>query len=251
MPLITYDFFELLIAFIFTTKYHTLFGFSTIIDLDLISYSTSSTQQNQDDNDKKLKFALTSWGLFQAKLQRKRLELTQATPDQPVDDEAVYLNVAGECPKGRVYGLGSLWRKKRRYAYPGASTSQMPEMNGGGGGGPKARFGSKTAGVSLESLERRTSRPPNTSSDAEDEIATSFPGGQTTLELLPSFRYHVLLDIWRNKRNLGALDVALRFRLMPKTNVTAENAIAVADAVIAFLPGVEEEEEDTVTATTT
>ncbi|KAK9148571.1 hypothetical protein Scep_007328 [Stephania cephalantha] len=65
---------------------------------------------------------------FYDKLQRRRLELTQATPDQPVDDEAVYLNVAGECPKGRVYGLGSLGRKKRRYADPGASTSQMPEM---------------------------------------------------------------------------------------------------------------------------
>ncbi|KAK9125324.1 hypothetical protein Scep_014170 [Stephania cephalantha] len=65
---------------------------------------------------------------FYDKLQRIRLELTQATPDQPVDDEAVYLNVVGECPKGRVYGLGSLGRKKRRYAYPGASTSQMPEM---------------------------------------------------------------------------------------------------------------------------
>ncbi|KAK9107302.1 hypothetical protein Syun_023313 [Stephania yunnanensis] len=63
-----------------------------------------------------------------AKLQRRRLELTQATPDQSVDDEAVYLNVAGECPKGRVYDLRSLRRKKRRYADPGASTSQMPEM---------------------------------------------------------------------------------------------------------------------------
>ncbi|KAK9098592.1 hypothetical protein Syun_025637 [Stephania yunnanensis] len=60
-----------------------------------------------------------------AKLQRRRLELTQATSDQPVDDEAVYFNVAGECPKGRVYGLGSLGRKKRRYAYSDASTSQM------------------------------------------------------------------------------------------------------------------------------
>ncbi|KAK9149127.1 hypothetical protein Scep_007884 [Stephania cephalantha] len=65
---------------------------------------------------------------FYDRLQRRRLELTQATPDQSVDDEAVYLNVAGECPKGRVYGLGSLGRKKRRYADPGASTSQMPEM---------------------------------------------------------------------------------------------------------------------------
>ncbi|KAK9098296.1 hypothetical protein Syun_025341 [Stephania yunnanensis] len=61
-------------------------------------------------------------------LQTRRLELTQATLDQPVDDEAVYLNVAGECPKGRVYGLGSLGRKKRRYVDPGASTSQMSEM---------------------------------------------------------------------------------------------------------------------------
>ncbi|KAK9083332.1 hypothetical protein Scep_029803 [Stephania cephalantha] len=65
---------------------------------------------------------------FYAKLQMRRFELTQATPDQLVDDEAMYLNVAGECPKGRVYGLGSLGRKKRRYADPGASTSQMPEM---------------------------------------------------------------------------------------------------------------------------
>ncbi|KAK9166221.1 hypothetical protein Scep_001412 [Stephania cephalantha] len=65
---------------------------------------------------------------FYAKLQRRRLELTQATPDQPVDNEAVYFNVAGECPKGRVYDLESLGRKKRRYPDPGASTSQMPEM---------------------------------------------------------------------------------------------------------------------------
>ncbi|KAK9094563.1 hypothetical protein Scep_026032 [Stephania cephalantha] len=31
---------------------------------------------------------------FYAKLQRRRQELTQATPDQPMDDEAVYYNVA-------------------------------------------------------------------------------------------------------------------------------------------------------------
>ncbi|KAK9121599.1 hypothetical protein Syun_019216 [Stephania yunnanensis] len=65
---------------------------------------------------------------MQDKLQRRLLVLTQATSDQPVDDEAVYLNVAGECPKRRVYGLWSLGRNKRRYADPGASTSQMPEM---------------------------------------------------------------------------------------------------------------------------
>ncbi|KAK9121608.1 hypothetical protein Syun_019225 [Stephania yunnanensis] len=65
---------------------------------------------------------------MQAKLHRRHQELTQTTSDQLVDDEAVYYKVAGECPKGRVYGLGSLGRKKRRYADPGASTSQVPLM---------------------------------------------------------------------------------------------------------------------------
>ncbi|KAK9099036.1 hypothetical protein Syun_026081 [Stephania yunnanensis] len=63
-----------------------------------------------------------------AKLQQRHQELTQATPDQPVDDEAMYYDVAGECPKGRVYGIGSLGRKKRRFADSSASTSQLPEM---------------------------------------------------------------------------------------------------------------------------
>ncbi|KAK9092494.1 hypothetical protein Syun_027405 [Stephania yunnanensis] len=36
-------------------------------------------------------------------------------------------------------------------------------------------------------------------------------------------------------RNCRALDVALRFKTMPKTHVTAKNAIAMVDAVIAFL----------------
>ncbi|KAK9083303.1 hypothetical protein Scep_029774 [Stephania cephalantha] len=55
-------------------------------------------------------------------------ELTQTIPDQSVDDEAVYCKVPGECPKGHVYGLGSLGKKKKRYADPGASTSQVPPM---------------------------------------------------------------------------------------------------------------------------
>ncbi|KAK9092417.1 hypothetical protein Syun_027328 [Stephania yunnanensis] len=59
-----------------------------------------------------------------AKLQMRRSEQTQTTLDQPVDDEAVYYKVAGDCPKGCVYSLKSLWRKKRRYVYPDASTSQ-------------------------------------------------------------------------------------------------------------------------------
>ncbi|KAK9133475.1 hypothetical protein Scep_013003 [Stephania cephalantha] len=40
---------------------------------------------------------------------------TQATPDQPINKEQLYYDAAGNCPKGRVYGLGSLVRKKRRY----------------------------------------------------------------------------------------------------------------------------------------
>ncbi|KAK9157547.1 hypothetical protein Scep_004121 [Stephania cephalantha] len=38
-------------------------------------------------------------GLVDAKLQRRRQELTQTTPNQPVDDEAVYYKVAGVVPK--------------------------------------------------------------------------------------------------------------------------------------------------------
>ncbi|KAK9142813.1 hypothetical protein Syun_012213 [Stephania yunnanensis] len=56
--------------------------------------------------------------------ERRRREATRATPEQSVDDEAVYLNVVGESSKGRVYGLGSVGRKKRRYGAPGASTSR-------------------------------------------------------------------------------------------------------------------------------
>ncbi|KAK9111286.1 hypothetical protein Scep_018805 [Stephania cephalantha] len=45
---------------------------------------------------------------MQAKLQRRRQELTQATPDPPVDDEALYYNVAANVPKDvstRQFGM--------------------------------------------------------------------------------------------------------------------------------------------------
>ncbi|KAK9166526.1 hypothetical protein Scep_001717 [Stephania cephalantha] len=60
---------------------------------------------------------------FYAQLQSRRQEMTQTTLDQSVDDEAVYYDVANDCPKGRVYGLRLLGRNKRRYADLGASTS--------------------------------------------------------------------------------------------------------------------------------
>ncbi|KAK9150600.1 hypothetical protein Syun_008909 [Stephania yunnanensis] len=84
------------------------------------------------------------------RLQRRCQELTQATPDQSVDEEAVYLNVVGECPKGRVYGLGSLGRKKRRYADPGASTSQMPDMV------PRAEFNVVAEQLRKNGISNRT-----------------------------------------------------------------------------------------------
>ncbi|KAK9169043.1 hypothetical protein Syun_001183 [Stephania yunnanensis] len=68
----------------------------------------------------------------EAKLQRRRQELTQTTPNQPVYDEAEYYNVAGECPKGRVYSIRLLGRKKRRYVDPYASTSQVLAQRGMG-----------------------------------------------------------------------------------------------------------------------
>ncbi|KAK9169549.1 hypothetical protein Syun_001689 [Stephania yunnanensis] len=63
---------------------------------------------------------------FHAKLVKRREEHTQATPDQPIDNEQLYYDASEVCPKGRVYGLGSLARKPRRYADPGASTSHEP-----------------------------------------------------------------------------------------------------------------------------
>ncbi|KAK9100656.1 hypothetical protein Scep_024086 [Stephania cephalantha] len=63
---------------------------------------------------------------FHADLMRRREEHTQATPDRPIDEKQIYYDVAGVCSKGRVYGLGSLANKKRRYEDHGASTSQEP-----------------------------------------------------------------------------------------------------------------------------
>ncbi|KAK9121757.1 hypothetical protein Syun_019374 [Stephania yunnanensis] len=68
--------------------------------------------------------------VFKAKLQRRRQELTQTTPDQPMDGKAVYYKVAGDCPKGCVYSLRSLWRKKRRYVDSDASISQVLAQRG-------------------------------------------------------------------------------------------------------------------------
>ncbi|KAK9096547.1 hypothetical protein Sjap_022044 [Stephania japonica] len=42
-----------------------------------------------------------------AEIERRREELTQVTPDQPVDEMQLYYDALGDCPKGCVYGLGS------------------------------------------------------------------------------------------------------------------------------------------------
>ncbi|KAK9148667.1 hypothetical protein Scep_007424 [Stephania cephalantha] len=61
-----------------------------------------------------------------SKLVRKREEHTHATPDQPTDEEQLYCDAARDCLKEHVYGLGSLAKRKRRYADPGASMSREP-----------------------------------------------------------------------------------------------------------------------------
>ncbi|KAK9142321.1 hypothetical protein Syun_011721 [Stephania yunnanensis] len=131
----------------------------------------------------------------------------------------------------------------------------------------------------------------------EDETTTSFPGGLVNLSLLPSFRHHVLLDIWRNKSR-GFLkcichgsqvlvwetiqghpekEMVLRYTtkknappvhemafylgsvrfldviephnpIHAEGNITPENAIIMADVIIALLSGVEDEIEEMVTA---
>ncbi|KAK9107793.1 hypothetical protein Syun_023804 [Stephania yunnanensis] len=102
------------------------------------------------------------------------------------------------------------------------------------------------------------------SAHAKDEMATLFPGGPANLSLLLSFQHHVLVEIWRNKDSQSASTTVLNFRFgrlfrdtqrrkrsRPRANITAENAIAMVDAVIALLFGVEEEEEEIVTTMTT
>ncbi|KAK9162939.1 hypothetical protein Syun_003841 [Stephania yunnanensis] len=60
---------------------------------------------------------------FHAKLVRRREQRTQDTLDQLIDEEQLYYDAVEECPKGRVYGLRSLAKRKRRYD-PSASTSR-------------------------------------------------------------------------------------------------------------------------------
>ncbi|KAK9158253.1 hypothetical protein Scep_004827 [Stephania cephalantha] len=60
------------------------------------------------------------------KLVRRRKEHTQATPHRSIDEKQLYYDVAGECSKGRVYGLGSLAKRKKRYEDLSASTSGEP-----------------------------------------------------------------------------------------------------------------------------
>ncbi|KAK9144303.1 hypothetical protein Sjap_004206 [Stephania japonica] len=43
-----------------------------------------------------------------------------------MDEMALHYDVVGDCPKGRVFGLGSLGSWKRKYDDLGASTSQEP-----------------------------------------------------------------------------------------------------------------------------
>ncbi|KAK9148991.1 hypothetical protein Scep_007748 [Stephania cephalantha] len=59
-----------------------------------------------------------------AKLMRRGEEHTQATPDQPIDEKQLYYDVAGEYPKGRIYGLGPLAKRNKRNEDPGASKSR-------------------------------------------------------------------------------------------------------------------------------
>ncbi|KAK9139988.1 hypothetical protein Scep_009669 [Stephania cephalantha] len=67
-----------------------------------------------------------SLSLSRAELVRRREEHTQATPDQLIDEEQLYYDGAGDCPKWRVYGLRSHARRKMRYEDPSACTSQEP-----------------------------------------------------------------------------------------------------------------------------
>ncbi|KAK9143170.1 hypothetical protein Syun_012570 [Stephania yunnanensis] len=92
-------------------------------DVQCTTDMLTSTRGLSSKDDKGTSSSLEADSCIMAKHQRRRQELTQTTHDQLLDDEAVYYKVAGDCPKGCVYSLRSLWRKKRRYVDPDASTS--------------------------------------------------------------------------------------------------------------------------------
>ncbi|KAK9169401.1 hypothetical protein Syun_001541 [Stephania yunnanensis] len=57
---------------------------------------------------------------FHVELVKRHEEHTQATPDRSINEKQLYYNAAGEYSKGRVYGISSLAKRKRRYEDPGA-----------------------------------------------------------------------------------------------------------------------------------
>ncbi|KAK9111617.1 hypothetical protein Scep_019136 [Stephania cephalantha] len=61
-----------------------------------------------------------------AELVMRREEHIQATPDQPIDEDQLYYDAAGDCPKGLIYGLGSHARRNRRYVGLGSSMFREP-----------------------------------------------------------------------------------------------------------------------------
>ncbi|KAK9132106.1 hypothetical protein Scep_011634 [Stephania cephalantha] len=68
-------------------------------------------------------FSFDEFVFMRAKLVRRREEHTRATPNQRLMRRSSTTMRRGS-PKGRAFGLGSLAGKTRRYADPGASTSQ-------------------------------------------------------------------------------------------------------------------------------
>ncbi|KAK9100722.1 hypothetical protein Scep_024152 [Stephania cephalantha] len=85
-----------------------------------------SPQLQHDDDDEGSESDHPDCSKSFAELVRRREEHTQATPDRPIDEKHLYYDAALECSKGRVYGLGSLAKRKRRYEDLGASTSREP-----------------------------------------------------------------------------------------------------------------------------
>ncbi|KAK9158726.1 hypothetical protein Scep_005300 [Stephania cephalantha] len=61
---------------------------------------------------------MKEYGVKESYFVRRREEHTQAIPDQPTDEKQLYYDAAGDCSKERVYGLGPLAKRKRRYEDP-------------------------------------------------------------------------------------------------------------------------------------
>ncbi|KAK9114882.1 hypothetical protein Syun_021679 [Stephania yunnanensis] len=176
-----------------------------------------------------------------AELVRRHAKECQATLDQSIDENQLYYDAVGDCPKRCVYGLGSHGRRKRRYADPDASTSRVPMVQRSKFDAIVQRlvqfeaFVQSQLGMRMDFEVSTSQAPPATTttattttsgaSPASWDRSSSFTGSSNTTMMIRTSRigwmrstlvtrmlYHPLKDVVGGARHQRKLAVAFAFR---------------------------------------